>query len=416
MSKSFESLSDKLRSLGVQTGLEKKLARPEKRLGIEDVVSGIFKNTSCGPVFCSELSTENTYTHGKVAFQAEPIHHELIHWADSSLSSSSLDLESILFLDTETTGLSGGTGTIPFMIGVGRFTGDIFTTYQIFLRNPGEERAQLELLYQFFRDIKSIATYNGKAFDAPILKTRFILNGLPSPFDGLAHFDLLPLSRRLWKRRLENRTLKDIETEILGFQRSQMEVPGWEVPLLYFDYLRTGDPTPMTGVFYHNAVDVQSLAALFLYINRMLTRLDTDREIPPVDILSLAIQYESTGQIDRAISLYERLLEIELSEKHNTELRLRYARIMKRNGDFSKATTILTSDEGGMDTQRIIQLAKVLEHQQQDIICALEWTELALSRLEKSNQVDTSILLYRQKMDLLKRRDRLKSKLGKMDD
>ncbi len=416
MSDISESLSEKLRSLGVQTGSGKKLQTKSHIPGIENVVNGIFKETTHGYIFCSELSTCNGYTHGSVHFFSEPINPQIIQWADPLFSDKELNLDSILFLDTETTGLSGGTGTIPFMVGVGRFSGDVFTTCQTFLRNPAEERAQLELLDEFLAGSKSIATYNGKGFDIPILKSRYTLNNRPSPFDNLAHFDLLPLSRRMWKRRLENRSLKDIEVEILGFHRSQMEVPGWEVPLLYFDYLRSGNPEPMKGVFYHNAIDIQSLAALFLYMNRMISELDRDHNILPIDLLSLAIQHESTGQIEKAISLYERLLENELPKQYDTELRLRYARIMKRNGDFLKAQVILDSSEQNMDIHRIIQLAKVLEHQQRDITSALKWTEIAISQLDDSVQDDHSIIKQRLKLDLLRRRNRLLCKIGKNND
>ncbi len=150
-----ESLSEKLRSLGVKTGTESIRSPQKPQPGIEDVVDGNFVETSYGPVFCSETSTGCAYTHGSVAFINSPIHQEFIQWADKSALSTDLDLSSILFLDTETTGLSGGTGTIPFMVGVGRFIGDEFVTSQIFLRNPAEERAQLELLDRYFVGCKS---------------------------------------------------------------------------------------------------------------------------------------------------------------------------------------------------------------------------------------------------------------------
>ncbi len=410
MSDIHESLSDKLRSLGVQTGPRNISPPVKKHVDIEDVVSGTFMETNFGPIFCSESKSGNVYTHGSVQFISEPIHRELVRWADPTFSNDSIDLESILFLDTETTGLSGGTGTIPFMVGIGRFVGNEFVTFQTFLRNPAEERAQLDLLNRFFDNAKVIATYNGKSFDIPILNTRYVLNGLPSPFKNLGHVDLLSLSRRLWKRRLENRTLKDIETEILNFERNQMEVPGWEVPILYFNYLRTGDPAPMAGVFYHNAVDVQSLAALLLYMNRMVVQPESNPELLPVDLLSLAIQFESTGENVRAIALYEQLLSSELLEPHATELRLRYARILKRNGDYIKTVSVLDSEHQEMDIQRIIQLAKVLEHQQKDIYTALEWTEKALHILEENSQEQLSSQPV--KNDLLKRRDRLVRKIG----
>jgi uncharacterized protein len=411
-----ESLSEKLRSLGVQTGPKDIHPKQKHQPGIEDIVDGQFIETSFGSVFCSETSTGSVYTHGNVEFIDSPIHDEFIQWAIPNRLSSDLELSSILFLDTETTGLSGGTGTIPFMIGVGRFTTEGFLTSQIFLRNPAEERAQLELLQRYFTGVKAIATYNGKAFDAPIIRTRYVLNSLSSPLHDLPHFDLLPLSRRLWKRRLENRGLKDIETEILDFRRSVLEVPGWEVPILYFNFLRTGDPAPMAGVFYHNAIDIQSLAALFLYMNQMASKTKDSIELAPIDTFSLAIQFETSGNIETAISMYEQLLSTELPEQYTTELQLRYARILKRKGDFTHIVDVLKIDRQQIDVRVMIQLAKVMEHQHRDNQTALEWTNMALKQLEINKSALSDSTYTHQMNELLKRRSRLIQKASKMGE
>jgi len=412
MAKIPESLADRLHSLGVKSGA-KDITPPRKtQKGIEDVVEGTYIETSFGEVFQSDVVNEINYAHGCVRFEQVPISNRLTKWAGSTGSTNDIDLSSMVFLDTETTGLAGGTGTLPFMIGVGRFTQDGFVTSQIFTRNPAEERAQLELLDRMLTGVKAIVTYNGKSFDIPILKTRYVLNGLPSPLNDLVHFDLLPLTRRLWRRRLENRSLKDIESEILGYTRSQMEVPGWEIPVLYFNYLRTGDPSPLAGVFYHNAIDIQSLAALFLYINQMAQDLENPKDILPIDTFSMAIQLESTGEMEKAVGLYEQLLSIELPEGYAAELQLRYARILKRNGDFAHAAHVLHNNQELTDIRVIVQLAKVMEHQHRDIQSALEWTEKAIDQLEASSTSFGENALTQQKNELLKRKNRLLQKLG----
>lgn len=406
-----ESLADRLRSLGVQTGAKIQPPPPKNRTGIEGVVDGTYVQTTYGEVFKADVINEINYTHGNVKFRYTEISPRLVKWAGGKESLESLDLFSTLFLDTETTGLAGGTGTLPFMVGAGRFTPSGFVTSQIFTRNPSEERAQLELLDSMMSGVTSIVTYNGKSFDIPILKTRYVMNSLPSPFSDILHFDLLPLSRRLWRRRLESRSLKDIETEVLGFARSQMEVPGWEVPVIYFNYLRTGDPSQLARVFYHNAIDIQSLAALFLYINRMAENPVAFEKLPALDTLSMAIQLESSGEVDRALSIYEQLINVELPEVYSVELKLRYAKILKQTGSFDHAADVLNSGEEFNDLRVLIQLAKVLEHQRRDYAKALETTERALELL-RNGTFRTSVSTSGQNsIDLEKRRKRLVEKL-----
>ena len=406
-----ESLADRLRSLGVQTGAKVSPPPPKTRIGIEDVVDGSYVQTTYGEVFKADVINEINYTHGNVDFTFSEISPRLVKWAGGKDTSDSIDLFSTLFLDTETTGLAGGTGTLPFMVGAGRFTPSGFITSQIFTRNPSEERAQLELLDRMMSGVTSIVTYNGKSFDIPILKTRYVMNSLPSPFTDILHFDLLPLSRRLWRRRLESRSLKDIETEILGFSRSQMEVPGWEVPVIYFNYLRTGDPSQLAGVFYHNAIDIQSLAALFLYINKMAENPTAFEVLPALDTLSVAIQLESSGEVNQALSIYEQLINVELPEVYSVELKLRYAKILKQSGSFDHAADVLNSGQVLNDVRVLIQLAKVLEHQRRDYAKALETTERALEVLRNGTPGASVSTSAQNAIDLEKRRERLMVKL-----
>jgi tetratricopeptide (TPR) repeat protein len=242
------------------------------------------------------------------------------------------------------------------------------------------------------------------------------MNGFPSPFTEVVHFDLLPLSRRLWRRRLESRSLKDIETEVIGFARGQMEVPGWEIPVLYFNYLRTGDPTQMAGVFYHNAIDIQSLAALFLYINKIADKPDESSTLPSLDLLSMAVQLEATGEIDKAVSLYDQLLTTELPEAYSVELHLRYARILKQNGRFDQAVSVLNNGGELKNIHVLIQMAKVLEHQRRDHTGALEWTEKALNLLETSKETLAEATFNQHVAELTKRKKRLLQKIERAAD
>ena len=406
-----ESLSEKLRSLGVKTGAKNILPPRSETNEIQNIIDGNFVDSDFGPLFKKNTLSDNAYTHGSVFFNAVPITSRFTLWADPTLDPSTIDLSTTVFLDTETTGLAGGTGTIPFMVGLGQFTSQGFLVTQLFMRDPAEERALLDILSRFLTGVRTIVTYNGKAFDIPILKTRYILNNLPFPLNELAHFDLLPLSRRLWKRRLESRSLKDIELEIIGFSRDQIEVPGWEIPILYFNYLRTGDAGPLAGVFYHNVIDIQSLAAIFLLMNTWAENPQVVTNLEPVDALSLAFLIEDTGEIETAVDMYERLLSVDFPVHFHTELQLRYARILKRNGRYDRAAEVLHTDELHKEIQVMIQLAKVLEHQQRNFRDALEWTIKAQNLLSETSSSIPPSEVQKMKEDLQKRITRLKHKI-----
>ena len=148
------------------------------------------------------------------------------------------------------------------------------------MRDPAEEAGMLEALAEFLAPTQALVTFNGKAFDAPLLITRYTLHNIPFPFKDYAHLDLLPLARRLWRDRLPSRALKYLEENVLSAPRTLEEVPGYEIPYLYFDYLRSRDARPLKGVFYHNAMDVVAMAALLSHVTpswqiRSASRLNT---------------------------------------------------------------------------------------------------------------------------------------------
>jgi uncharacterized protein YprB with RNaseH-like and TPR domain len=167
----------------------------------------------------------------------------------------------IAFLDTETTGLAGGAGTVPFLVGVGRLTPGGFTVRQYLMRDFEEEPSVLEALNRDLADADVLVTYNGRAYDEPLLATRYTLARVRPPFGRLAHLDLLYGARRLWKLRFDSCRLVELEAQILGFQR-EGDVPGHLIPAIWFDYIRTRRPDRIAGVLRHNALDILSLAAL----------------------------------------------------------------------------------------------------------------------------------------------------------
>src|SRR5690606_37808519 len=168
----------------------------------------------------------------------------------------------------ETTGLSRGTGTYAFLVGVGRFVEGDFRLRQFFMRDYDDEYPMLEALRAELAEAEAIVTFNGRSFDWPLLETRSTMNRLRLP--RLPHLDLLYPARRLWRPIIGGCRLSELEGAVLGLERHD-DVPGYLIPQLYFDFLQTGDATPLTGVLVHNRLDILSMAALVGYVGQAIS-------------------------------------------------------------------------------------------------------------------------------------------------
>jgi uncharacterized protein YprB with RNaseH-like and TPR domain len=170
------------------------------------------------------------------------------------------DFSRALYLDTETTGLMGGTGTVPFLLGLAYHEGEHFVVEQVLLRTFAEERAMLLHLERRLRAASCVITYNGKTFDLPLLRSRAVLNRV-RPLSEPVHLDLLHVARRLHRHRLSSCSLKSIESQVLGRDRVG-DVEGAEIAAIYWHYVRTGDGDVLAGVLEHNELDVLSMISL----------------------------------------------------------------------------------------------------------------------------------------------------------
>jgi uncharacterized protein YprB with RNaseH-like and TPR domain len=199
---------------------------------------------------------------------------------DASLND--LDLSRALFLDTETTGLAGGTGTVAFLVGLARFVDGVLCVEQLIVPQLGQERPVLSRLAERIAAASCVVTYNGKSFDWPLLRTRFVLCRMPVPALP-AHIDLLHAARSVWKRRMPSVRLTDVEREILHFERED-DIPGAEIPARYFEFLRDGSAERLAPVLEHNQNDVIALAAL---LGALITRFErVDQVKDPRDALA----------------------------------------------------------------------------------------------------------------------------------
>jgi uncharacterized protein len=218
-----------------------------------------------------------------------------------------LTLSDGLFLDSETTGLTGGTGTFPFLIGLGWFEAGTFVTCQLFARDFSEEGAMLRYLGDLTSGKRFLVTFNGKAYDLNLLVTRFILNRCSDTLSTMPHIDLLHPSRRILAHRLENARLSTIERHVLGVERDG-DVPGFEIPQRYFDWLRRRDGRLMEDVFIHNRMDIVSMASLLKYLSDLVEGTQESGHTHHGDILKIAGLFHERGDHTKARSMLQPLI------------------------------------------------------------------------------------------------------------
>lgn len=379
------TLSEKLKSLGVQVGArDLPPPKPKSTHTIENILPGRIHATPLGKTYVVQATFPPEYRHGQVALPLTTSLQPIADWANEPRIAQ-CESRNLVFLDTETTGLAGGTGTFAFLIGLGRFTTDGFRLTQIFMRDPIEEPAALDALTGFLQPLDALVTFNGKSFDAPLLRNRCIVNGHAVPFADAAHLDLLPLARRLWRDRLESRALGSLETHILGATRSGEDIPGWLIPQIYFDYLSSGDARQLKGVFYHNAMDVLAMAALLNHIAAMLNDPLNFALEHGIDIVAIGKLFEDLGRLDDAARLYARGLELDLSEASFRETVRRYSYLQRRRGEMSAAIELWQSAANTRQVYAFVELAKFYEHKARDYAEAIEQTCAALAIVKASD-------------------------------
>jgi uncharacterized protein YprB with RNaseH-like and TPR domain len=318
--------------------------------------------------------------------------------------------QDLLFLDTETTGLAGA-GTIAFMVGAAFFDRQAFVVRQYFLRDHGDEPAMLLLLARLLDERPALVTFNGRSFDIPLLDARYVMNRLDDRVWDLRqrpHIDLLPPSRRLWRSRLGSCSLGALEESLLGIHRTHEDVPGWAIPGLYMDYLRSGDASQLLRVFYHNQIDMLSMVTLTQRIVRQFAQPQGDD--PAYDLLSLARWQVSLGMPGEAETNLRQLLDGDVELDTYQQALSQLAWLLKRQDRRPEAVPLwqqlaVTAFD---DVSAHIELAKYYEWHDVRLDAALHWTAQALSLVEGWQQAQGEIVIG----DLIHRRARLEQKLA----
>ncbi len=373
------TLSDQLKALGVQIGTQGlKPPEPKHPYAVERVLEGRLHETACGPVFLVEKSLHLDTPHGCRTLHLDVPLQPVAAWT-GDLRLAQYGPHALCFLDIETTGL-GGTGCYAFMVGAARYEEQRLHLTQFLMRDPAEEAAMLTALADFVRPCQGLVTFNGKGFDVPVLEMRYRLNRMPSPLAGLAHLDLLPLARRLWRDRLASRALGALETHILGLPRSSQDVPGWLIPQMYIEYLRNGDARPLKSVFYHNETDVLSMVALLGLIAGQLSD-PLHSATHPLDLVAMGKMHEALGELDRAISLYRQGIDGGLPAETHHKVVKRLAAIYKRQEAWAQAVTLWEQAANNGQIYACIELAKYYEHREKTYAPAIHWVEQAIARV-----------------------------------
>ncbi len=364
---------------------------------VEEWLTGEEVSTDYGRHFETEKLYEHHRRHGSADIGA------LAHLPEDlfeALSIGNAPPSDWAFLDTETTGLAGGTGTCAFLVGVGRITSEGFRVRQFFMRDYGEEASLLDSLTRHLAGFRVLVTYNGRAFDQPLLETRYRMNRARPPFSRMEHLDLLFGARRLWKLRFDSCRLVDLENQVLGVER-HADLPGALIPYVYFEYLRTRHAARLLPVFQHNATDILTLACLCGIVPYAFK----DPAKAPLrhgaEMAGIARWLREAGELEQALQLFRRALDAGLPDELLFRTLWDIGQLERKLDLDAVATwTDLAASRNPYRVKALEELAKHYEHRAKDYAHALELTRQALE-LEESP-------------GLIKREERLRARVRKL--
>jgi uncharacterized protein YprB with RNaseH-like and TPR domain len=353
-------------------------ARPPRPAAepIERVIGGEVLETGAGPLLVVRQAYPLGHAHGRRrlgdGLAAPPDVLRLVARAGAEPD----DARGLLFVDTETTGLAGGTGTYAFLVGVGQVEGDAFVVTQYFMRDLDEEPALLAALAPRLERSSGLVSFNGSGFDLPLLETRFVLSRRSWP-EALPQIDLMRPARRVWAACFPDCRLATVEREALGLARAD-DVPGAFIPALYFQYLRTRRAQPLARVFAHNRDDVLSLVALLGWFGEALAGAI---ELTPHERMGVGRLWERVDP-ERGVAWYRDALAAGLDGMAALWTCLRLAAWEKRRERWESACALweAAARVPAFDPRPWEELAKFHEHRARDLAAARRVVTSALDR------------------------------------
>lgn len=374
-----------------------KIIQKKETFPIEGIIKGEIVSTQEGNTFVVDQYFHEGFKLGEMSLNEIlriPMYPAHLLYRDERFKD--LDLKKALFLDTETTGLSGGTGTFVFLIGLGYFEDENFKIKQFFMRDFSEEKAALLLFNEILEPFKFLVTFNGKQYDIPLLETRFILSRIPTRIRNLPNLDLLYPSRKIWRGAYENCRLITLESRLLGIERED-DIPSELIPSMYFKYLHTRDGRIISKVFYHNQMDILSMVTLLGRIHLIYHDPQATKPRKGIEHFSLGRLFWDHGEREKAIPCFEAALK-QCDDELAWEVMKWLSIAFKKLGQLERAK-LLWEDMLGWhrfsDVYPYIELAKYYEHHIKDFDNALKYVNQALSHVS-SNPKEIELLIKRK--------------------
>ncbi|NLV74566.1 MAG: hypothetical protein GXY52_07780 [Chloroflexi bacterium] len=408
-------LRARLQQMGLIKPASKVVARPAKRT-IEQLVPGVWREAAGMRCYYHVEAYPLEHAHGCRALR-EALEVAPDEWTPFlvNLEEAPLDLRQAVFIDTETSGLGQNPSTYVFMVGAGRFIGNQFIVGQYLMPDFVSEEALLELLAADLDGRRGLVTFNGRTFDWPLIEMRYMLNRRIPPDVASPHLDLLPLARRLWRRRLVSCALGSLENNLLGLQRSGADVPGYLIPQLYREYVDYGLAEPMAGVFYHNVQDVLSMVSLSAIAGQTLSALGNPDMAPAADFLALGKLFTRLGRHDDALRAME-LAAGSGPDRDEQALALRqWSMLLKRLGKWQEAADIWEAQLGPDSLYAYEELAKYHEHQRRDPYAAAVVVRQALEQLAAQGAVLSRLEAQLYENSFRHRLERLERRTARQD-
>jgi uncharacterized protein YprB with RNaseH-like and TPR domain len=402
------------RLVAVASVRERERRRAPAPVPLEELVDGMRVENERGEFFLVETAVHLEVRHGDVPLSRfHAIEPSTVSVLTAEPDLGDFDLRRAVFLDTETTGLAGGAGTAAFLIGVGWVDGERFRVRQYFMRDYHEEPALLHALTGELRRFDRLVTFNGKMFDVPLLDARFRLNRGRFPLASAPHLDLLHPARRLWKARLESCRLQSLEAGLMGLRRAG-DIPGEEIPQVYFDWVRRRDARMLARVFEHNRQDIVSLAALAVLACQWV---EEGRAEDPRDVYSLARVLERARLYERSEAEYRRALELGPGALRGATL-LRLAWRAKRAGEHARAAALWAEAGEAGEGEGWRELAMHHEHRTKDLDEALAAVARGLELVGPESHRDVRAWhqaegFERRRQRLTRKRERRKERGGR---
>jgi len=323
--------------------------------------------------------------------------------------SDDLNIQELLFFDIESTSLSTGTGNYPFLCGFGYMDDDDFITEQIFMEKYSDEPAVLQYMLSLFNSFKTVVTFNGKTFDIPLIKNRYMINRVYGFPMNIQHIDLIVPARRIFRSVYESCSLGSLENNLIGLKRED-DIEGWLIPEVYFTFQKTGESARLKEVINHNRTDIISMIFLMYIFAGIFDKVEKKdySELSEKSLINIA-KHLFARNLELFLDLAEFLGE---SVIEDNSLFFKYSLVLKKRDEYEKAVEYWDKSKS---VYSYIELAKFYEHREKNFAKAVESCSAAMSLIRNNDysstkKISTEKAAIRYMEDCSKRLERLKQK------